>query len=54
MDRSIVVPVIPLAASDARNTAAFATSASVESRFVWVLPTRASWNRSQVLPDASA
>src|SRR5262245_43611688 len=54
MARLTVVPVIPLALSEARKTAVSASSASVESRRVCVLLASASVNCSQVMPDASA
>jgi hypothetical protein len=52
MLRLTVVPVIPLAWPDATKTGMLATSASAESRCVWVLLASASWNCSQVMPDA--
>src|SRR5207253_1325830 len=49
-----IVPVIPLALSEAMKTATLAISASVESRRVWVLFASNSWNWSQLTPDALA
>src|SRR5437867_3214693 len=54
MVRLTIVPVIPLALSEAMKTAMLASSASVESRRVWVLLALNSWNCSQVIPDALA
>ena len=54
MVKLTVVPVIPLALSEAMKIAMFAISASVESRRVWVLLASNSWNCSQVIPDALA
>ena len=51
MVRLTVVPVIPLALSEAMKTATLATSASVMSRRAWVLLASTSWNCSHVAPD---
>ena len=49
-----VVPVIPLALSDATKAATSAISSSVMSRRGWVRPASACCHCSQVIPDASA
>ena len=54
MVKLTVVPVIPHARSDAAKTATCASSASVESRRVWVLPASDSRHCSQVTPNAVA
>jgi hypothetical protein len=54
MVKLTVVPVIPLALSEAMKTATLAISASVISRRAWVLLASNSWNRSQVIPDILA
>ncbi len=51
MARLTVVPVIPLALSEAMNTATSATSASVMTRRGWVVLASCVWNSSQVIPD---
>jgi hypothetical protein len=52
MVKLTVVPVIPLALSEARKTAMFAISSSVISRRGWVLLASDSCHCSQVIPDA--
>ena len=54
MVRLTVVPVIPLALSDAMTTAMFAISSSAMSRRGWVLLARNSCHCSHVIPDALA
>ena len=54
MVKFTVVPVIPLALSEAMKTATLAISASVISRRGWVLLASNSWNCYQVIPDALA
>ena len=54
MARLTVVPVIPLALSDARKTATFAVSSSVMTRRGWVVLARNPSNCAQVMPDALA
>src|SRR6266550_7936791 len=54
MDRLTVVPVIPLALSDAMKTAMLATSRSAMTRRVWVVLAKYPVNCSQVVPDALA
>ena len=54
MVKLTVVPVIPLALSEAMKTAMFATSSSVMTRRGWVVPARYPWNCSQVMPAAFA
>ena len=54
MVRLTVVPVMPAARSDAKNTAAFAISSSVMRRRGCVLLARNSCHCSQVMPDALA
>ena len=49
MVRLTVVPVIPLALSDARKTAAFAVSSSVMTRRGWVVLARNPSNCAQVM-----
>src|ERR1700694_5477616 len=53
MVKLTVVPVIPLALSEAMKTAMFAISSSVMSRRAWVLLARNSCHCSQVIPDES-
>jgi hypothetical protein len=50
MVKLTVVPVIPLALSEAMKTGMFAISSSVESRRVWVLLALNSWNCSRSFP----
>ena len=54
MVKLTVVPVIPLALSEAMKTATFAISSSVMSRRGWVLLASSSCHCSQVIPDALA
>ena len=54
MVKLTVVPVIPLALSEAMKTAMFAISSSVMSRRGWVLLASNSCHCSQVIPDALA
>jgi hypothetical protein len=54
MVRLTVVPVIPLAWSDATNTATLAISASVMSRRPWVLLASNCCHCSHVIPVALA
>src|SRR5215208_3700103 len=54
MVRLTVVPVIPLASSEAMKAATFAISSSVMSRRGWVLLASISCHCSQVSPDASS
>jgi hypothetical protein len=54
MVKLTVVPVIPLALSEAMKTAMFAISSSVISRRAWVLLASNSWNCSQVISDTLA
>lgn len=49
-----VVPVIPLARSEAMRTAMFAISSTVMSRRAWVLLARNSCHCSHDIPDALA
>jgi hypothetical protein len=54
MVRLTVVPVIPLAWSEAKKAAAFAVSARVEPRRAWVLLANVACHCSQVTPNAVA
>jgi hypothetical protein len=54
MVKLTVVPVIPLALSEAMKTATSAISSSVISRRGWVLLASNSRHYSQVMPDALA
>ena len=54
MVKLTIVPVIPLALSEAMKTAMLAISASVMSRRGWVLLARNSCHCSQVIPDVLA
>jgi len=54
MVKLTVVPVIPLASSEAMKAATLAISTSVMTRRGWVVPARYPWNYSQVMPNALA
>ena len=54
MVKLMVVPVIPLALSEATKTATLAISSSVISRLGWVLPASSSCHCYQDIPDALA
>ena len=54
MVKLTVVPVIPLALSEAMKTAMFVISSSVISRRAWVLLASISCHCSQVIPAALA